>query len=134
MESPCAGPRKTAWARRLSRAEKAYAASRQKLSREFARLYARSKPVHLNIPLSLGRQFYGENPVRASMYMQAMTGNATIPGGTPGGEHNGFGEHRTTLVAGAERRIRQGTRQLSPAGAWNPFPLAGRGYRSAGKI
>ncbi|MBI4330281.1 MAG: molybdopterin-dependent oxidoreductase [Chloroflexi bacterium] len=49
---------------------------------EFARLYARSKPVNLNVAGSLGRQFYGENPVRASIYLQALTGNACTPGGT----------------------------------------------------
>jgi anaerobic dimethyl sulfoxide reductase subunit A len=40
----------------------------------FARLYAKSKPVNLNVGLSLGRQFYGENGARASMYLQALTG------------------------------------------------------------
>jgi len=54
--------------------------------REFARLYARSKPVNLNVSLSMGRQFYGENPTRASMYLQALTGNSCIPGGTPAAE------------------------------------------------
>ncbi|MFC2066981.1 molybdopterin-dependent oxidoreductase [Chloroflexota bacterium] len=50
--------------------------------REFARLYARSKPVNLNVSLSVGRQFYGENPTRAAMYLQALSGNIGIPGGT----------------------------------------------------
>lgn len=49
---------------------------------EFARLYARSKPVNLNVSWSIGRQFYGENPARASMYLQALSGNIGIPGGT----------------------------------------------------
>lgn len=53
---------------------------------EFARLYARSKPVNLNVSLSIGRQFYGENPTRAAMYLQALTGNALIPGGTVAAE------------------------------------------------
>jgi len=53
---------------------------------EFARLYARSKPVNLNVSLSMGRQFYGENPTRAAMYLQALTGNIFIPGGTPAAE------------------------------------------------
>ena len=48
---------------------------------DFARLYIRSKPVNLNVPLSMGRQFYGENPTRASMYLQALSGNIGIPGG-----------------------------------------------------
>lgn len=47
----------------------------------FARLYAKSKPVNLNVALSIGRQFYGENGARASMYLQALTGNTFIPGG-----------------------------------------------------
>jgi anaerobic dimethyl sulfoxide reductase subunit A len=54
--------------------------------KEFARLYARSKPVNLNLAGSIGRQFYGENPVRAIMYIQALTGNTNIPGGTCGAE------------------------------------------------
>ncbi|UCC60464.1 MAG: molybdopterin-dependent oxidoreductase, partial [Dehalococcoidia bacterium] len=49
---------------------------------EFARFYARSKPVNLNVSWSMGRQFYGENATRATMYLQAMTGNMCIPGGT----------------------------------------------------
>ena len=58
--------------------------------KEFARLYARSKPVNLNVSLSVGRQFYGENPTRAAMYLQALTGNIFIPGGTPAAG-TGFG-------------------------------------------
>jgi anaerobic dimethyl sulfoxide reductase subunit A len=53
---------------------------------DFARLYIRSKPVNLNVPLSMGRQFYGENPTRASMYLQALSGNIGIPGGTAAAE------------------------------------------------
>ena len=52
----------------------------------FARLYARSKPVNLNVSLSLGRQYYGEDSSRASMYLQALTGNIGIPGGTAAAE------------------------------------------------
>ena len=52
----------------------------------FARLYASSKPVNLNVSLSIGRQFYGENPARASMYLQALSGNTCIPGGTAAAE------------------------------------------------
>lgn len=53
---------------------------------EFAKLYARSKPVNLNVSGSIGRQFYGENPARAAMYLQALTGNTCIPGGTAAAE------------------------------------------------
>ena len=53
---------------------------------EFARLYARSKPVNLSVSLSMGRQFYGENPTRAAMYLQALTGNTCILGGTAAAE------------------------------------------------
>ncbi|MDO8473673.1 MAG: molybdopterin-dependent oxidoreductase [Dehalococcoidia bacterium] len=56
----------------------------------FARLYARSKPVNLNVSQTLGRQFYGENPARASMYLQALTGNTCIPGGTSAAETGNF--------------------------------------------
>jgi anaerobic dimethyl sulfoxide reductase subunit A len=47
---------------------------------EFARLYARSKPVNLNTAWSLGRQFFGENGIRAAMYLQALTGKHFDPG------------------------------------------------------
>jgi anaerobic dimethyl sulfoxide reductase subunit A len=52
----------------------------------FARLYAKSKPVNLNVSLSLGRQYFGENSSRAAMYLQALTGNMGIPGGTAAAE------------------------------------------------
>ncbi|MBI4331033.1 MAG: molybdopterin-dependent oxidoreductase [Chloroflexi bacterium] len=52
----------------------------------FARLYARSRPVNLNVSASIGRQFYGENPTRAAMYLQALTGNTLAPGGTAAAE------------------------------------------------
>ena len=50
---------------------------------EFARLYARSKPVNLNTAWSLGRQFYGENGIRAAMYLQALTGKLSHRVGRP---------------------------------------------------
>jgi len=59
--------------------------------REFARLYARSKPVNLMVAHTLGRQFFGENGIRATMYMQALTGNVCIPGGTAAAEACNFG-------------------------------------------
>ncbi|MFC1994248.1 molybdopterin-dependent oxidoreductase [Chloroflexota bacterium] len=53
---------------------------------DFARLYARSKPVNLNVSWAIGRQFYGENPARAAMYLQALTGNYFLAGGTAAAE------------------------------------------------
>ncbi|MFC1823374.1 molybdopterin-dependent oxidoreductase [Thermodesulfobacteriota bacterium] len=53
---------------------------------DFARLYARSKPVNLNVALSMGRQIHGENATRATMYLQALTGNLCIAGGTAAAE------------------------------------------------
>ena len=65
---------------------------------EFARLYARSKPVNLNTAWSLGRQFYGENGIRAAMYLQALTGNTLSPGGTASAEAAcEFGQHPPTI-------------------------------------
>ncbi|MBN1227945.1 MAG: molybdopterin-dependent oxidoreductase [Deltaproteobacteria bacterium] len=55
---------------------------------DFARLYARSKPVNLSVSASIGRQFFGENHTRAAMYLQALTGNTLIPGGTAASETN----------------------------------------------
>ena len=65
---------------------------------EFARLYARSKPVNLNTAWSLGRQFFGENGIRAAMYLQALTGNTMSPGGTASAETScEFGQHEPTI-------------------------------------
>jgi len=65
---------------------------------EFARLYARSKPVNLNTAWSLGRQFYGENGIRAAMYLQALTGNTLSAGGTASAETaSEFGLHEPTI-------------------------------------
>jgi anaerobic dimethyl sulfoxide reductase subunit A len=65
---------------------------------EFARLYARSKPVNLNTAWSLGRQFFGENGIRAAMYLQALTGNTMSPGGTASAETScEFGQHEATI-------------------------------------
>jgi anaerobic dimethyl sulfoxide reductase subunit A len=55
--------------------------------REFARLYAKSKPTHWNVSWSFARLAYGENPARAAAALQAMTGNIGISGG--GGEFAG---------------------------------------------
>ncbi len=64
----------------------------------FARLYARSKPVNLNTAYTLGRQFYGENGIRAAMYLQALTGNTLTPGGTASAESGcEFGQHELSL-------------------------------------
>jgi anaerobic dimethyl sulfoxide reductase subunit A len=65
---------------------------------EFARLYARSKPVNLHTAWSLGRQFFGENGIRAAMYLQALTGNTISIGGTPSAESAGeFGVHESAI-------------------------------------
>ena len=61
---------------------------------EFARLYARSKPVNLNVSFSMGRQFWGENGIRAAIYLQALTGNTMTPGATASAETAcEFGQH-----------------------------------------
>lgn len=67
---------------------------------EFARLYARSKPVNLLCGLTLGRQFFGENQARALMYLQALTGNTAIAGGTAAAQTGfWFGAGGTNLSA-----------------------------------
>ena len=65
---------------------------------EFARLYARSKRVNLNTAWSLGRQFWGENGIRAGMYLQALTGNTIRMGGSASAESAGeFGVHQKDI-------------------------------------
>ena len=49
--------------------------------REFARLYANSKPVHLQLQYSPTKRQLGEYTASAAMLLQSMTGNLTIPGG-----------------------------------------------------
>lgn len=49
--------------------------------RAFARLYAKSKPVHLQYHYGPAKRHLGEYSASAAMLLQAMTGNLTIPGG-----------------------------------------------------
>jgi len=49
--------------------------------REFARLYARSKPVHLQFHYAPAKIHQGEYAAGAAMLLQTMTGNLAIPGG-----------------------------------------------------
>ena len=60
----------------------------------FARLYIQSKPVNLQVALSLGRQFYGENATRAAMYLQALSGNTGLPGATAAAESGLWKGHK----------------------------------------
>ncbi|MEM3734797.1 MAG: molybdopterin-dependent oxidoreductase, partial [Nitrososphaerales archaeon] len=58
--------------------------------REFARLYARSKPTWLIFSWCASRQHRGENPARAAIYLQALTGNIGVLGGyTPNNQGGG---------------------------------------------
>ena len=75
----------------------------------FAKLYVRSKPVNLNVSVSIGRQFYGENPARASMYLQALTGNIGIPGGTAAAETGMFRGRPTLPVPAVDWQRKPGT-------------------------
>lgn len=75
----------------------------------FARLYVKSKPVNLNVSLSIGRQFYGENPARASMYLQALTGNIGIPGGTAAAETGIFRGRPTLPIPAVDWQRKPGT-------------------------
>jgi anaerobic dimethyl sulfoxide reductase subunit A len=54
--------------------------------RAFAELYANSKPTCLIFGTGGGRQTRGMNQARASMYLQAMTGNVGVLGGSQGGD------------------------------------------------
>ncbi len=56
--------------------------------REVAQLYAKTKPCYFSIHRSATRQLYGENAGRASIYLQAMTGNLGVSGGGPGCDIN----------------------------------------------
>jgi anaerobic dimethyl sulfoxide reductase subunit A len=77
--------------------------------REFARLYARSKPVNLSVTFTMGRQFFGENPTRASMYLQALTGNTCIPGGTAAAETGVFRGRLTMPIPRVDWQRKPGT-------------------------
>jgi len=77
----------------------------------FARLYARSKPVNLNLSGSIGRQFYGENPARAAIYLQALTGNSCIPGGTAAAETSNWEGHVSLPKPAIDLKRAHGTYQ-----------------------
>ncbi len=49
--------------------------------KNFAEVYAASKPVFLQLGWGPGREFQGDMVARAAIYLQAMTGNIGIPGG-----------------------------------------------------
>ncbi len=49
--------------------------------REFARLYARSQPVHLQYHYGPAKRHLGDYSAAAAMLLQSMTGNLSIAGG-----------------------------------------------------
>ncbi|EHL09094.1 molybdopterin oxidoreductase [Desulfitobacterium hafniense DP7] len=49
--------------------------------RGFARLYAQSKPVHLQFHYAGAKRHLGDYAAASAMLLQAMTGNLSIPGG-----------------------------------------------------
>lgn len=59
--------------------------------REFARLYARTKPAALRFAVACGRQHRGEYQTAMAIILQAMTGNTTVPGGFAGGAEMSMG-------------------------------------------
>jgi anaerobic dimethyl sulfoxide reductase subunit A len=52
--------------------------------RAFAELYGTTKPAYLMFGLGAGRQSRAMNPARAAVYLQAMTGNIGVIGGSSG--------------------------------------------------
>lgn len=52
---------------------------------ELARLYASSKPVHLQAHYSIAKRNRGDYAATGAMLLQAMTGNIAIPGGCESG-------------------------------------------------
>jgi len=113
--------------------QKKSAACRRKRFTEFARLYARSKPVNLNTAWSLGRQFFGENGIRAAMYLQALTGNTLSPGATASADSAGeFGTHDLSLPKPTGRTGRESPGKYQAPALLAHFKMAG-GDCSAGK-
>ena len=56
--------------------------------REFARYYAKMKPVHLHQMYGVSKRNLGDYAAAVAMLLQAMTGNLSIPGGCEGGGAN----------------------------------------------
>jgi anaerobic dimethyl sulfoxide reductase subunit A len=71
-------PKTPEWAERFTLIPRATIA-------RLARDYARTKPAALLAGLAYNRRAYGEQPVRGSITLAAMTGNVGISGGSPGG-------------------------------------------------
>jgi anaerobic dimethyl sulfoxide reductase subunit A len=74
--------------------------------RAFARLYAKSKPVHLQYHYGPAKRHLGEYSASAAMLLQAMTGNLSIAGGCQTG---------CTLVTPTRMPIPTGDFQKAPS-------------------
>jgi anaerobic dimethyl sulfoxide reductase subunit A len=71
-------PKTPAWA-------EAYTEVPARRIEQLAREYAQARPAALLAGLSFNRRAYGEQPVRGTITLAAMTGNVGIPGGAAGG-------------------------------------------------
>jgi anaerobic dimethyl sulfoxide reductase subunit A len=90
--------------------------------RELARLYAKSKPTWLIFSWCPARQYRGENPARAAMYLQSIMGYVGVPGGQPSIRQGGASIYRAVPTPTSSCLTYGGPMGIPPPGMFGNKP------------